>query len=87
MRGGTSILKQQNTCCHTLSSLCPRPRHKKLTKDEVYLGNELSHDIEGRGTIMITLDNEETRTIENVLHISSLKKSLMSIKLRIRATE
>lgn len=30
---------------------------KHLIKDKVYLGNNLSHDIEGRGTFMITLDS------------------------------
>jgi hypothetical protein len=52
---------------------------KKFTKDEVYLGDNSSHDIEGRGTIMITLHSGEARTIENVLHIPTLKNNLIFI--------
>jgi hypothetical protein len=52
---------------------------KKFTKDEVYLGDNSSHDIEGRGTVMITLHSGEARTIENVLHIPTFKNNLISI--------
>ena len=49
------------------------PIHK-----EFYLGDSSSHDVEGRGTVMIILDSGEARTIENVLHIPATKKSLIS---------
>ena len=52
---------------------------KKFTKDKVYLGDNSSHDIEGRETVMIILDSGEARTIENVLHIPAFKKSVISI--------
>jgi len=52
---------------------------KKFTKDKVYMGDNSSHDIEGRGTAMITLHSGEARTIENVLHIPTFKNNLISI--------
>jgi hypothetical protein len=61
---------------------------KNLTRDKVYLGDNSSHDIEGQGVVMITLDSGEARIIENVLHIPALKKSLISVsKVTVRATE
>lgn len=50
---------------------CLTPR--SLQKIKYTLGDNLSHDIEGRGTIMITLDSGEARTLENVLYILALK--------------
>ena len=52
---------------------------KKFTKVKVYLGDNSSHDIEGRGTVMITVHSGEARTIENVLHIPTFINSLISI--------
>lgn len=53
--------------------------NKKITKDKVHLGDNSSHDVKGQGTVKITLENGETRTIENVLYIPAFKKSLISV--------